>query len=515
MDAKPMVPLTPGEKIAVSRQIIKRKWPYFMSTVHGLIPRPTENIPTLCVTPGMVMGYNPGFVAEISLERLAAGIVHEASHVLRGYFGLLELVDEKDWDLLGIAADLPINDDLKAAGWDTASDWMYSASFGFPPSLTTMEYFDLLRTERQKSKDRLQKLIDKLSGESDGDGDGSGSGGQKPGQKPGQQPGGGGGQGKGTPQQGQGQGQGQGHSHGKGGVGKGSCSGSKSLSSELDNEKNEDGKTVGRGAADKQRIIRQTIEETKQHMIEKGRGSVPSFLSELVDLEMKPSRIPWRDRIGWVIRETTGPIISGGDDYSMRHPSKRSHVRRLIRPGLVDCTPSVLFILDTSGSMSARQMRDGVDEAVAILSQLGIDEGFFCQVDAAVAEEPRKITLSELSQAIEFKGRGGTDFGPGFRAAMKMFPRPDILIYFTDGDGYAPRTPCPIPTIWAIVPRSHYTRRPAPWGLVVTITDDDKHPDDEEENFQAPLLPPANYEGWGDGIDDAEETDPDEYDDVG
>jgi predicted metal-dependent peptidase len=460
-----------------------------MSTVHGLIPRPREDIDTMVVTPGMVMGYNPKFVAELSLERLAAAVVHEASHVLRGYFNLIDLVDEKDLDLLALAADLPLNDDLKTAGWDTAPNWMYSATFGFPPGKTTMEYFDMLRQERAKG-DKLEKLLSKLLG--DGDQDGGGA--------PGQQPGEGGGPGQGTPKQSPGQ-------HGKG-VGRGGCGGSKSLSGALDGEKDEDGKTIGRGSADRTRIIRQTIEETKQHMVEKGRGSVPSFLSELVDLEMKPSRIPWRDRVGYIIRETSGPIISGGDDYSMRHPSKRSHVRRLIRPGLIDCLPNVLFILDTSGSMSARQMRDGVDESVAVLSQLGIDEGWFCQVDAAVAEEPRKVTLSELSGAIEFKGRGGTDFGPGFRAAMRMLPRPDIIIYFTDGDGWAPRTPCPIPTIWAIVPRTHYTRRPAAWGMVVTITDDEKHPDDDEASFQPPIPPPTNYEGWGDGID---ETDPAEY----
>jgi hypothetical protein len=93
-----------------------------------------------------------------------------------------------------------------------------------------------------------------------------------------------------------------------------------------------------------------------------------------------------------------------------------------------------------------------------------------------------------------------------------MHPRPDLIFYWTDGDGYAPRTPCPIPTIWGIVPDTHYTRRPAPWGAVVTITDDEKHAADDEENYLPPHEPPQGYKGYDDEVE--EPTDMGEYDDV-
>jgi hypothetical protein len=152
----------------------------------------------------------------------------------------------------------------------------------------------------------------------------------------------------------------------------------------------------------------------------------------------------------------------------------------------------------------------GIDESIAVLQQMGIEEGWLSMVDAAVAMKPKRINFTDLMGEIKFLGRGGTDFGPGLRSAVSMHPRPDLIFYFTDGDGYAPRTPCPIPVVWGVIPYSHYTRRPARWGTVVTITDNESHPDDDEQSFKAPINPPVGYPGYEEGETD-EEPDPDEY----
>jgi predicted metal-dependent peptidase len=449
--------LTPGEKFASARAIVRKHWPYIMDTVYAITPRPSANtlFKTMQLSPGLVLSYDVAYVNGLSKEELASALVHEVSHFLRDFFGRIAKVDNPQ--LYGIAADLPINHDLKKSGiWTMRSDWLYPSTFGFPDGKATEEYYEMLKQNQNDPK--VKSILAGLKKE----------------------------------------------------IGCGTCGIPGSAGMEVDQEKGEDGQPIGRTPGERKSIVRQTVQAMKQEMETKGRGSLPSFFSELVDLEHKPSRIPWRDRLAYVIRYLSGPIISGGDDFSLRHPSKRSFTRRLLRPGLIDQTLDPLFIVDTSGSMSQKQMMAGISESLAVLQQMGIEEGWLCMVDAAVAMKPKRINFSDLVGEIKFLGRGGTDFGPGLRAAVNMYPRPDLIFYWTDGDGYAPRSPCPIPTVWGVVPHSHFTRRPAKWGTVVTITDDESHPEDDESSFQSPFLPPAGYPGYEEGTVD-EEPDSEEY----
>jgi predicted metal-dependent peptidase len=143
----------------------------------------------------------------------------------------------------------------------------------------------------------------------------------------------------------------------------------------------------------------------------------------------------------------------------------------MIRPGLIENVPIVGFVLDTSGSMGKEQLLASVLEAGKILEALGIDEVWFAEADAAIAMQFRIINAGALRK-LRIHGGGGTDFSPALDLAGKLNPRPDILIYFTDGDGYAPAAPPRgMEVVWCIVP-SYYNRRPAKWGHAVLITDD-------------------------------------------
>lgn len=449
---------TPLEKIAVARAIVRKTWPYIMDTIYGMVPRASKNTiaGTIQISKGMVLSFDEDYINSLSKEVVASRLAHEASHILRGFFERVVLVD--DVRLYNIAADLPINSDLKKSGvWQMGDDGLYPSTFGFPDGKSTEEYYEMLKQKKQANDPTLKAILG-----------------------------------------------------GKGKVGCGGCACSDEDGEQLDEEKDENGNRIGRSAAERKNIVRQTVQAMKQHIEQKGRGNMPSAFAELVEMEHKHSRIPWRDRLAHIIRDLSGPIISGGDDFSMRHPSKRSYSRKLIRPGLIDQTLDPLFIVDTSGSMSPTQMMAGIDESIAVLQQMGIEEGWLCMVDAAVAMKPTRINFNDLQGAIKFQGRGGTDFGPGLRAAVNMHPRPDLVFYWTDGDGYAPRTPCPIPTIWGVIPHSHYTRRPAPWGAVVTITDDESHPDDDDNQLASPNQPPHGYPGYEEGEVD-QEPDLEEY----
>ena len=69
-------------------------------------------------------------------------------------------------------------------------------------------------------------------------------------------------------------------------------------------------------------------------------------------------------------------------------------------------------------------------------------------------------------------GRGGTDFRPAIELAQTLRPRPDLLVYSTDGDGTAPNEPPPnMEVVFLIVP-SHYNKTPATWGHTVIMADE-------------------------------------------
>src|SRR5690349_24935045 len=92
------------------------------------------------------------------------------------------------------------------------------------------------------------------------------------------------------------------------------------------------------------------------------------------------------------------------------------------------------------------------------------------------------MSLAELRAIKTFVGRGGTDFRPAFAAAEKVYPRPDLLIYFTDGYGPVPDSPPRgMHTLWGLIPhRTAGAARPALWGDVVLISDDPNRPVEED-----------------------------------
>lgn len=427
--------MSPEEHLAVGRALFRKKWPYAMSTLYGLVPVWTTDVVSMANTPNMCLLINPEWLIKQSKEVVAAALAHEVSHVLRNFFLRVEGMAHPE--TFNYGSDIAINEDLKRDGWVLGKDWLLAETFKFPLGKTGEEYYDLLLAMKDPP------------GKKGGKGKG-GSGTPDPNAPPGK------------------------HDHG---IGQGHCRAPGAVGQKADQE-------FGRTPGDQQRILRQTAEEIKQHVQAKGRGSVPGFFSEWANAMDEPTRVRWQDKLTHLLRNATGRILAGGDDFSIRRPSKRSYCRGLLRPGLIDQQIVPFIALDTSGSMGEKELRVGLRETVSLCQQLGLDEAWFCQVDSAVAAPARLVTMDFFNK-VEIKGRGGTDFTPAFQEFDKVRPRPDILIYFTDGDGSVARTkPEGVEVIWAIVPSSYYRKRPAPWGHVITISDDPNQPDIELEPYE-------------------------------
>jgi predicted metal-dependent peptidase len=422
------------EALSLARSYIRREAPYYSTIVYGFIPHFEVGLGTLGVTPGMALIVDPKWYVEMNKEvghittmpedeatyKMQAGVlVHEASHILRGMDRLDSLVKTGiPGDIVNKGFDIPINDDAKECGWLLPKWALYSSTFGFPPNLTGEQYVDLLLEMKEKKPEKYNAISNK-----------SGKGDKVSGGKCG----------------------------GCGG------NGNEELEARVDAE-------TGRSKADRGRIRKEALIQVRE-AIAQGRDNVPGSYSQLLEDNDKKSVVPWRSRLRNIVRRASGQVMSGRADFSLRRPSKRSYTRGIVRPGMIDKKPEIMFAEDSSGSMGTEQILSVRAEIKGIFSQLAIENAWFVDIDAAVAAAPRRIRLRDLAK-LPVHGRGGTDFRPGIEIAQTLSPRPDILIYLTDGDGVAPKqAPKNMTVVWCIVPTS-YGRRPARWGELVVVSDD-------------------------------------------
>lgn len=407
----------------------------------------------LAVSEQLVLYYEPGWVENEDELVLATGLAHEVWHDQLNHCARGKNFSRPD--IFNQAADLWINQVLRKQTktvngdeepmWKVPDWFLVPEQYGFPLGLSADQYYELLihREEEGGGEDD----DDDCEGDSEGEGGEGGEGGDDEGK------------GKGG--------------KGKKMVGGGCCGGiaGNPLSRELEKQTDE---SMGRSDAECQNIRKNTSHEVKKAMeASAGCGDMPGEYSELIKLDDEASTIPWTAKLQRVVRYTVGNVKVGGLDYSRRRPSKRSFLRGIQLPGLVKREFTILFVLDTSGSMGYKQLSAGLKEVVGVLRQTGVDFAWLLESDAAVAAEPKRVTISDLYE-YEMHGRGGTDFRPAFDAARKLKPKPDIIIYITDGDGPAPKeAPIDFATIWCVVPTPH-GRRPADWGELVVISDDQR-----------------------------------------
>lgn len=408
-----------SQRMALSRTILFEKAPYISTTAYGFIPYIVPGLADVApgpvaVTKGLVLMADPVWVLEVTAEQLAGVFCHEAWHILND-MERLEALMRINKDFAGLSADIAINGPMVKAGWDLPEP-VLPADFDFPEGKTMEEYFELFQ----------QKY-----GGKNNNGDG-------------------------TPKAEK--------------ICRGCCGGvmgnpiDEVLEAEAD-------KAFGRSELDVERIKEQTKTDINKHETSYGRGSIPGGMVELAKVKKRRPLIDWKIQLNRVIRKTTGRMVSGRSDFSLKRPSKRSFLRSILRPGMVDRKPEIALIEDTSGSMRKPQLHAARNEEIAILERLGVDEVWHLQADVSLACNPHRARIRDLP-IMNFYGRGGTSFVHSIMACERLRPKPDIIIYLTDGDGTAARhPPRGIEVVWCIVP-SPYQSRPAPWGHLVVCSND-------------------------------------------
>ncbi|MFB7339968.1 VWA-like domain-containing protein [Streptomyces hydrogenans] len=211
----------------------------------------------------------------------------------------------------------------------------------------------------------------------------------------------------------------------------------------------------------------------------KGRaGSAPEAWERWAEEVCHPPQ-PWRELLGAAIAAAVA--AGAGGDYSHRRPSRRAAaLPGVVLPSLRRTPPHIAVVIDTSGSVSDTELGSALLEVAALTRAVGGRRDLVSVIacDAAAHSAQRLCA----GAAVPLLGGGGTDLRAGFARALRLAPRPDVLVVFTDGQTPWPESAPPCRTIVGLFPRppasdsedegeeedDHLLRPPA-WARVVEI----------------------------------------------
>ncbi len=196
--------------------------------------------------------------------------------------------------------------------------------------------------------------------------------------------------------------------------------------------------------------------------IAKSKGKLPQGLEEAFKELLKPV-VDWRSLLSrW---------IEGfcNTDYSFSHPNPIHLRRKIVLPTMKsDAFANINIAIDTSGSMSDKELQQAVSEVFAGLSvYMENDQEIELKVIYCDSVVQKIDTIQYEGQVTSPKGRGGTLFTPVFEC-IKDDP-PAGLVYVTDGYGYDfPKDPCS-EVVWLITDNGDRHFSP-PYGDVIHMT---------------------------------------------
>ena len=192
-------------------------------------------------------------------------------------------------------------------------------------------------------------------------------------------------------------------------------------------------------------------------------GKLPGGVEETVK-NAHASTLDWRSLLRRYMTD------AARRDYSWSLPNRRFIDSGLYLPSIrSEGMEAIAVIIDTSGSLPAQTLADFWAELREIATEIQPESVHVLQVDAAL-QDAVEYAPDDLPDEITVKGRGGTDFRPGFEWLDEQGIQPAVCLYFTDMEcSDYPETEPSFPTIWANwgPPPSGWNREP--WGERIDI----------------------------------------------
>lgn len=168
------------------------------------------------------------------------------------------------------------------------------------------------------------------------------------------------------------------------------------------------------------------VAAAQAHEATKGRGSLPGSLRRLID-EITDPKVDWREQLSRWVGEN-GRL----QDYTYARPSRRSESVGQYMPSLKKYGfAPITVMVDTSGSIGDRMLKEGLTEIQGVCEDLGIGVRAMI-IDAALHSDVENIEdVQELAEHLA--GGGGSDFNPAFEK-LQQEGYDGVVIAFTDGD---------------------------------------------------------------------------------
>lgn len=415
---------------------------------------------------GIRAGFNPAYFDSLSIGEIKFIALHEVP----GHIGHLHHVrrGDRDFDTWNEACDYVVNPIFLAEGYQMPEGLLYDRRF---VGMDVEAVYDILWKEKQEQKQQDKGgEKDETGRPNQGDGEGTegtgredqsdagegGTGGGNDqrdgdGNKPGDSS---------SPPQGDQSGEGSGETSGndqqsgaESGTAQGADTGRKA--GRPGEVRDYPGETGNPSEADKDAEAQKwiTILEQAANLHEKSCGSSIGYFRELIDSYRNP-KVPWQEMLAdWV----TESIKS---DYSLSRPNPRYNHTGFFLPSLHNVELGhFVFILDSSASVSNGEASCMMSEFRSILGTFRDATVTLLHVDTRVAYAETFESLEDIPDVLDVKGRGGTDFKPGFKwIEENLIEKGEEIagvIYATDGECSSFPDEPDFPVIWMITRMPH------------------------------------------------------------
>ena len=370
-------------------------------------------------TDGDRIAFSPKFMEELSDKELEFVLMHEILHVV-----LRHCARGKNYDpfLFNIACDIVVNSNIMHSNCDDKTSITlkkYGESMHLTPS--GEEGYKFTAEEVYEQLLQQQKKAQKKSGEGKEGGNASGKS-------------------------------------------KGANSDGKSVAGGFDDHTKWKGEERDEERDLWEKRLRDACEAVEIRQACTGRGTLPMGAERKLK-ELRRAQTDWRQVLSEFVQEEIC-------DYSFSPPDRRFDESPFYLPDFNEKDESIskiLFMIDTSGSMSDDMVTAAYSEVRGAIEQFGGKlQGWLGFFDAEVIP-PKPFETEDEFKVIKAKGGGGTDFGVIFKyIEEKMSEEPPVSIIVLT-DGYAPfpkeTQARGIPVLWLL---NNENINP-PWGKVARI----------------------------------------------
>jgi predicted metal-dependent peptidase len=204
-----------------------------------------------------------------------------------------------------------------------------------------------------------------------------------------------------------------------------------------------------------QNIIKDSVKN-----FNKERGNMPAHIAQLIEGALAPPKAPYYQIIRKLVR---GSRFSKFKRSPTKINRKRTYVFTIQGDSCVpeispfpgktrDMTFDIVVMIDTSGSMSDEDVKEGLSGVKNIIEKDRHCYTTVLEVDAGVEKEYEVKKIRDIQ--FNIKGRGGTTLRPGLERARQLGC--DVCLAFTDGYtediNSIPRKYLPKKLIWVITP---------------------------------------------------------------